>query len=320
MALKKIRVLCSDMSHLPLHFTMRDSGAPQKHGFDLEIDYVGTMGERPLRSLDDRARCLLAGDYEFLSGLHHEPYVSRAKGDKRFVYLAQTQNDWDDRLIARQGIAAAGDLEGKTVLTIAAPCVGGNLIAGLRQIGVDTGKINFIMVRGSQGEMNHLNFEKVRRGEVDATTVDVPFDLRARKLGMSVIELPSIPVIHNTTICASTDFVSRNEESVTAYLKALIEAIHFFKMNADKVCEILSRSLAPLIHLEGDDEVEHLQREWSRLLSSKPYPHPLAVWNVYELDVGHNPELNFINPFEIWDTHYLRMIDDSGFIDSLYRP
>jgi hypothetical protein len=319
MALKKIRVLCSDMSHLPLHFAMRDSGAPQNHGFELEVDYVGTVGERPLRGLDERATCLLAGDYEFLSGLHHEPYVYRAKGDKRFVYLAQTQNDWDDRLIARQGITSAKDLVGKTVLTNGAPCVGGNLIASLKQIGVNTDEINFIMVKGSQGEMNWLNFEKVRSGEVDATTIDVPFDLRARKLGMNVIQLPAIPVIHNTTICASTDFVSRNEESVTAYLKALIESIHFFKTNPQRVCEILSRSLAPLIHLEGDDEVEHLQREWAGLLSSKPYPHPLAVWNVYDLDVGHNSELNFISPFEIWDTHYLRMIDDSGFIDSLYR-
>jgi NMT1/THI5 like len=318
MALHKIRVLCSDMSHLPLHFTMRDSGVPQKHGFDLEVDYVGTTGERPLRGLAERASCLLAGDYEFLSGLHHEPYAYRARGDKRFVYLAQTQNDWDDRLIARQGITSAKELEGKTVLTNGAPCVGGNLIAGLKQMGVDTAQINFIMVKGSQGEMNHINFEKVRRGEVDATTVDVPFDLRARKLGMSVIELPSIPVIHNTTVCASMDFVSKNEEVVTAYLKGLIEGIHFFKTQGQRVCEILNRALAPLIHLEGDDEVEYLQREWSRLLSSKPYPHPVAVWNVYNLDVGHNPELNFISPFEIWDTHYLRMIDDSGFIDSLY--
>jgi ABC-type nitrate/sulfonate/bicarbonate transport system substrate-binding protein len=318
MAHDKIRVLCSDMSHLPLHFTMRDSGVPQKHGFDLEVDYVGTTGERPLRALSERASCLLAGDYEFLSGLHHEPYAYRARGDKRFVYLAQTQNDWDDRLIARQGITSAKELEGKTLLTIGAPCVGGNLIAGLKQMGVDTAQINVIMATGSQGEMNHVNFEKVRRGEVDATTVDVPFDLRARKLGLSVIELPSIPVIHNTTVCASMDFVSKNEEVVTAYLKALIEAIHFFKTHAQRVCEILSRALAPLIHLEGDAEVEHLQREWSRLLSSKPYPHPLAVWNVYNLDVGHNPALNSISAFEIWDTHYVRMIDDSGFIDSLY--
>jgi hypothetical protein len=44
----------------------------------------------------------------------------------------------------------------------------------------------------------------------------------------------------------------------------------------------------------------------------------MAVWNVYNLDVGHNPALNSIGALEIWDTHYLRMIDDSGFIDSLY--
>ena len=68
---------------------------------------------------------------------------------------------------------------------------------------------------------------------------------------MSVIELPSIPVIHNTTVCASMDFVSKNEEVVTAYLKALIEAIHFFKTQGQRVCEILNRDLAPLIHLEG---------------------------------------------------------------------
>src|ERR1043166_7680465 len=118
---------------------------------------------------------------------------------------------------------------------------------------------------------------------------------------MTVIELPSIPVIHNTTVCASMDIVSKNEEVVMSYLKALIEAIHFFKTNAQRVCEILNRALAPLIHLQGDDEVEHLHREWSELLSRKPYPHPLAVWNVYNLDIGLNPELNSISPFEIWD-------------------
>ncbi len=48
------------------------------------------------------------------------------------------------------------------------------------------------------------------------------------------------------------------------------------------------------------------------------YPHPLAVWNVYNLDVAHNPEVNFIGPFEIWDTSYLREIDDSGYIDEMY--
>ncbi|HLY67365.1 MAG TPA: hypothetical protein VKU60_17640, partial [Chloroflexota bacterium] len=45
---------------------------------------------------------------------------------------------------------------------------------------------------------------------------------------------------------------------------------------------------------------------------------PLAVWNVYNLDVAHDPNVNFIGPFEIWDTSYLRDLDDSGYIDDLY--
>jgi hypothetical protein len=54
------------------------------------------------------------------------------------------------------------------------------------------------------------------------------------------------------------------------------------------------------------------------LLSPKPFPHPLAVWNVYNLDVAHDPTVNFIGPFEIWDTSLLRSIDDSQYIDELY--
>ena len=54
------------------------------------------------------------------------------------------------------------------------------------------------------------------------------------------------------------------------------------------------------------------------MLLRKPYPHPVAIWNVYNLDIAGNPEVNFIGPLEIWDFHYLREIDYSGFIDQLY--
>ena len=103
MDLGKIRMLCSDISHMALLSVLRDSGVPQKHGFELEVDVatIPPQSGRPVRSMKERATSLLAGEYEFLSGLHHETYIYRAKGDKRFVYLGQAQNDWDDRLIAR---------------------------------------------------------------------------------------------------------------------------------------------------------------------------------------------------------------------------
>jgi hypothetical protein len=185
-------------------------------------------------------------------------------------------------------------------------------------LGVDTAAVEYIYPRAAGIRDLYQVVQKVARGELDAANVDIPFDLQAKKLGLRVIAIPAVPVIHNTTVCANTEFVRRNEETVLAFLRALIEAIHFFKTEKQKVCGILSRELAPLIHLQGDDEVEYLHQEWSRLLNAKPYPHPLAIWNVYNLEVAHDPKVNFIGPLETWDTHYLRTIDDSGFIDALY--
>jgi hypothetical protein len=269
--------------------------------------------------MSDRLTGLLEGEYHFVSGIHHETYVYRSRGDKRFIYLAQTQNAWDDRLVANPQIKRAGQLEGRTVLTAKVPCVYGNLRRALAKAGANPEKIKFRFSEGDTKQPSHYAIELVRKGDIDAANVDIPFDYQGRKLGLNPIDLPEIPVIHNTTICANAEFVRRHEETTVMFLKGLVRAIHFFKTQKDKVCEILGRELAPLIHINESDEVEYLHQQWSRLLCSKPYPHPMAVWNVYQLEVAEDPKLNVIAPLEIWDTHYLRGIDDTGFIDGLYN-
>jgi len=323
---EKIKVLSSSISHLPLHAVLRDSGVTEKHGFTLELD-IAKVPQRgkPTRTIRERAELLLSGEYQFLSGLHHEPYVYRARGDHRLTFLAQTQNHWDDRLICRSDIDEAKQLEGKRILTGPAPCVVGNLRQALERAGVDISKVEFVLSsREGEGADSRLavgpsSIDRICRNDVDAANVDIPFDLQAKKRGLSAIELPTLPVIHNTTICANMDFVRENEEIVITFLKALIEAVHFFKTEKEKSCAIIAREVAPLIGLTGDDEVEYLHEQWSRLLCAKPYPTPDAISNLYQLDVAHDPRANFITPLEVWDTHYVRMIDDSGFIDALYH-
>jgi NMT1/THI5 like protein len=323
---EKIKVLSSSISHMPLHAVFRDSGVAEKHGFELEVD-VAKVPQRgkPTRTIGERAALLLSGEYQFLSGLHHEPYVYRARGDHRLTFLAQTQNHWDDRLICRPDIHRPKQLEGKRILTGPAPCVQGNLRQALARAGVDLAKIEFVLAsREGEGADSRLavgpsSIDRIRRNDVDAANVDMPFDLQAKKHGLNAIELPALPVIHNTTICANMDFIHQNEETAVTFLRALIEAVHFFKTEKEKSCAIIAREVAPLIGLDGDDEVEYLHSQWSALLCPKPYPEPLAVQNLYNLDVAHDPQANFIGPLEVWDTHYLRLIDDSGFIDALYQ-
>ncbi len=315
-----VRMLASDISHMPLNFVWRDSGVTQEHGFELVVDIASVKMEgQPFITMESRAPSVLDGTYDFLSGLHHETYHYRARGDKRFVYLAQAQNDWDDVVVVRPEIKSLKDLEGKKFLVTArAPCVYGNLVHSLELGGVDVSRIEFVDADRAGGKGFGPAIDTLVRGDVSAASIDVPFDLQGVKRGMRRLEIPSVPVIHNATMCANNDWVKANQETTLAFLRSMIDAIHFFKTEKSKVCEILERNLAPLMNITERDEIEYLHEVWAKLLSPKPYPHPLAVWNVYNLDVAHDPEVNFIGPFEIWDTSYLREIDDSGYIDEMY--
>jgi len=44
-----------------------------------------------------------------------------------------------------------------------------------------------------------------------------------------------------------------------------------------------------------------------------------AINNAYEIGVRLDKAAEKVNPMELWDFHFLRRIDDSGFIDGLYK-
>jgi ABC-type nitrate/sulfonate/bicarbonate transport system substrate-binding protein len=313
--LRTLDLLASDSSHLPFLFVFKESRVMEKYGFEIDLHIVGGA-KAP--TMAHRAKLALAGEIDFLSGLHHETYRERAKGEKRLTYLAQAQNNWDDRLVALPKIERIHDLKGqKIVCHSTAPCVAGNLRAVLESCGLQPDEIHIEAVKDSSGKF--LQFvDRLTSGEAAAALVDMPFDLYGIKKGLKIVDLPDRPVIHNTTLLATTDYIKQNEETVYAFIKGFIEALHFFKTQPDKVVAILKKNLAQRYGLEEDEYYIHLQREWARLLSKKPYPLASAIQNVYDLDVGKDPAMSNIGPMEPWDLHYLRAIDDSGFIDRLY--
>lgn len=316
----RVRVLSSDISHMPLHAVWRHSGVTEKYGFELEVHVANVEApNQPFIPMKERGRLLLTGEYEFLSGLHHEPYVYRARGDRRFTYLAQAQNAWDDRVITRPGITRPEDLEGAHVIvSTKAPCVFGNVQKVLTTVGVDTESVDFDVWEAVGADVARRASDAVIQERADAAVVDIPFDNYGRRHGLDVLDLPEVAVVHNVTVNVRTEWMEQNPELTDAYLRSMIEAIHFFKTRRDDTCEILAQHVAPMISIDEDEDVAHLQATWSQLLSARPFPHPLAIWNVYALDVATDPDVNVVGPLEPWDTGWLKRIDDSGFIDRLY--
>jgi hypothetical protein len=54
-------------------------------------------------------------------------------------------------------------------------------------------------------------------------------------------------------------------------------------------------------------------------LEKAPYPSIDAIQNVFALAVKRNPEIKEYNPLALWDLHYVKEIDDSGYIRRLYN-
>ena len=298
-----IRMLASVVSHMPLHSVWQHSGVTQRHGFELMVDACGyPTGDGHVVPMSERAELLLGGNYDYVSGLHHETYLLRAKGDKRLAYLAQAQNDWDDRVIVRPEIDSAKDLEGQRfAIPSRNPCIRGNLEHALRVAGVDLAKVELVILDADKTRSSPKAVDLVVRGEAAGALVDAPFDFRAEQLGMHRLEIASLPVIHNATICANREWVREDEETTLAFLRSMVDAIHFFKTKPSETLAILEEHCAPIIGaragrdgihtygLGGAPQPQAISAPAGRLerLQPRRSPQPRGGFHRSVRDLGH---------------------------------
>jgi hypothetical protein len=52
-------------------------------------------------------------------------------------------------------------------------------------------------------------------------------------------------------------------------------------------------------------------------LQLKPYPTPAGISNSYEIACAEWSGGKGINPITLWDLHWVKQLDDDGFIDGL---
>jgi len=55
-------------------------------------------------------------------------------------------------------------------------------------------------------------------------------------------------------------------------------------------------------------------------LKIRPYPTPQAIANTYEIATIEFPQAAGLNPLSLWDLHWVKQLDDAGFIDDLSAP
>ena len=307
-------------SHLPLLHVISESGAWEKHGLQVDYDHGISAGEAH--------RAVPAGDVEFVGGNHVSTYAHRARGDS-WVYLGQTMNYVNTALCVRpdSGINGIADLYEKKVGTRGSH-PGLNDWLYLKQRGLDTDRDQVELInqlKHKKGDMDPVKgaesaeplYEWVKKGKVDAAFLTQPAASFAKKAGLKLIDVEPLPMIWFTTVSSSLKFVEKHPDLVERFIKGIIEGIAFFKTQRDKSIKIIQTRYTK----EGKLSKEFATLTYESLahtLEPKLFPAMQSIANVYQEALRQDKDAHKINPMELWDFHYIRKIDDSGFVRNLY--
>jgi ABC-type nitrate/sulfonate/bicarbonate transport system substrate-binding protein len=308
-------------SHLALMHVINESGAWERNGLSVDFDKQISKG--------DAHKLVFTGEIEFVSGNHLSPYAARAKGDQ-WVYLGQTVCKNNLTLVTRKdaGIEKLEDVR-KRRFASRGQHPGYNTWLYLKQAGIDPDKDEVELVRevrtdegpiGRNAKAKSLT-QMVQDGDVDACFLNEPRREQAIRKGLKVIDIPAQDMIFFMTISSSMKLMKEQPELVKRMLKSVIEGIHFFKTKREETIKILMTHHKK----EGDLDREIAMKVYEDLgsrLEPKLYPSLPAVYNVYQEALKQdekNGDAKKIHPLALWDVHLLREIDDSGFIDDLYK-
>lgn len=310
-------------AHLSVLHVISESGSWEKHG--IEVDY-----DRHISSTDSHAN-ITSGAVDFVGGNHVSPYGHVARGSD-WVYIGQTINAVNHRLCVApdSDISGMSDLKEKKIVTRGShPELNDWLF--LKQSGLDVDRDDVELVNQltiPKGEMDAVEgqesahraekWEWVRSGNADATFLTPPKSIQAGNAGMKIIEIEPLPMIHFTTLSTSRKFVESHPDVVERFLKGLMEGIAFFKQEPEKTKKIIGTRHTSEGQLD-DGMVEIVYNELADALEPKLYPTLAAIDNVYQEAMRQDPEAATINPLSVWDLHFVKKLDDSGFVGSLYK-
>jgi ABC-type nitrate/sulfonate/bicarbonate transport system substrate-binding protein len=296
-------------SHLPLWEVMEKAGIWEKVGLKVTFEFCN--------SSEEAEKALFDGSIDFVSGNHISPYLLVRRG-KPIVSLASPSNSVNDRLVARVPIKAVAELRGKRIGdTTLVDSIGGyhhprgNHMLYVMRSGLSLDDVEWAELTESNKEFQAMQLEVLKSGKVDAIFVTGNTE-KFEQAGLHVLSLDPLPMINGPTLTSTLTTLQKKEGLAERLVKAQVMGIHFARTRRGETESILEglRQRVP--------EAKNVAYRSVAKLLPKPYPDHEGVANAYKLCCLKRPETEEMSPMALWDLHYLRELDNSGFIDALY--
>jgi hypothetical protein len=177
---------------------------------------------------------------------------------------------------------------------------------------LELGDVHWVEIADKMSsEFRGAQFHALKEGEGDVTFVTGDTQ-RYEQAGFSVLQLPRLPMINGPTLTTTVTALGKYDRFGDRLVLAQVLGIHYARTHREETEKILDGLK------QREPEARNVSYNSVAKLLAKPYPDHQAVANAYRLCCMKAPEAKEVSPLALWDLHYLRQLDNSGFIDRLY--
>jgi NitT/TauT family transport system substrate-binding protein len=305
-ALDKIAVIHSSVSgSQAVLFVTRDARLFEKHGLEVDIRFVAG-GSVSVQSM-------LAGEVQV--AVMGAPVVVTAnlKGADLAIIMGLI-NTLDHVVFASASLKRPEDLKGKRVgvARFASLDDFAARLALARWGLVPERDVAFIQL-GEQG----ARLAALKAGAVDATLIQPPLTTLARKQGFhELAALADLGIDYlGTSVVTRQSLIKSQDDLIRRFTRALVEGIHFYKTNQAASLATIGR----FMKLDDPEALEETYRQYALKLTPRaPYPSLKGVQTILDAEVAREPRAKAASPADFVEPKYVRELEESGFIKTLY--
>lgn len=286
----------------------KEEGLFKKFGLDVELILIegGTRG----------AQALISGDLPVV-GMAGQPVISaRARGSD-LVLIGGLINRMNYILASTPGIKKPEDLRGKRIgITQVGSSSYHAVMLALKHWGLDARRDRVTLLQvGNQA----ARVASLQTGGSDAVIVNPGLALTLKERGFNVLaDFTELPIPYPQQVFAVRErLIKTDPDLLERILKAVAAGTAFTwePRNKEKVKAILAKYL----RLDKVDKAEEHYQSALKVLPKKPYVDPVGISSMIEFMAESDPLVAKIKPEDVINHTLLKKLDDSGFLDQLYK-
>ena len=285
------------------YWVAQDAGILKKHGLDVDLIFINGS-TRGIQSL-------IAGDLSFSSAVGTAVINGKLAGGD-IAIISSLTNTLPYFVFGKPAIKSPEDLKGRSAaMHIPGTAADFALRLALKGIGLSLKDIKGVTVGGAPARV-----AAVATGQLDFTVGTEGEKIRGEALGLKVvIDMAKLKIPFQFTCTVATGrMIRENPDLVQRMVRAMAEAVHYYKNNKDPVVKIMQK------YSRGPSRTFFDEVYDSNLgvLVEDTYPTIEGLKNTLEIQASIDPKAAKAKAEDFVDLRFVNELKKSGFIEKLY--